>query len=154
VGDFQSNLGSVGNFGIIHTNTNFIFSDIGALMINFPYTVDSEHTYVTVPTTTTGGQCIRYLRDIFSPAERELERATGISAYDLLTMQAEKVPPGSEGLLVLPFLMGERTPIWDVYARGVIFGLTLNHTKGHLVRAMMEAVAYAMYDSFRLITRA
>jgi xylulokinase len=47
--------------------------------------------------------------------------------------------------------MGERTPIWDVNARGVIFGLSLNHTKGHIVRAMMEAVAYAMYDSFRLI---
>ena len=47
--------------------------------------------------------------------------------------------------------MGERTPIWDVYARGVVFGLSLNHTKGHLVRAMMEAVAYALYDSYQLI---
>jgi xylulokinase len=50
--------------------------------------------------------------------------------------------------------MGERTPIWDVQARGVVFGLSLNHTKGHLVRAMMEAVAYAMYDSYRLILQA
>jgi sugar (pentulose or hexulose) kinase len=50
--------------------------------------------------------------------------------------------------------MGERTPIWDVYSRGVVFGLSLNHSKGHLVRAMMEAVAFAMYDSFRLIQEA
>jgi xylulokinase len=50
--------------------------------------------------------------------------------------------------------MGERTPIWDAYARGVIFGLSLNHTKGHIVRAMMEAVAYAMYDSYRLMVDA
>jgi xylulokinase len=50
--------------------------------------------------------------------------------------------------------MGERTPIWDVHSRGVIFGLSLNHGKGHLVRAMMEAVAFAMYDSFRLIRQA
>jgi xylulokinase len=57
-------------------------------------------------------------------------------------------------LIILPFLMGERTPIWDVNARGVIFGLSLNHTKGHVVRAMMEGVAYAMYDSFRLIKEA
>jgi len=154
VGDFQSNLGSVGNFGIIHQNTDFIFSDIGRLMINFPYTVDSEHTFVTVPTTTTGGQCLRYLRDHFSQFESESERVLGVSAYDLLNLQAEKVPPGCEGLIILPFLMGERTPIWDVDARGVIFGLSLHHTKGHVVRAMMEAVAMAMYDSFRLIKEA
>ena len=47
--------------------------------------------------------------------------------------------------------MGERTPIWDVYARGNIFGLSMHHTRGHVVRAMMESVAYALYDSFRII---
>jgi xylulokinase len=57
-------------------------------------------------------------------------------------------------LIVLPFFMGERTPIWDVHARAVFFGLSLDHGKGHLVRAMMEAVAYALYDSYRLIRQA
>jgi len=151
VGDFQSNLGSVGNFGIVHDSPEYNFSDVGRLMINFPYTVDSQRTYVTVPTTMTGGQCIRYLRDAFSQQEVEVERAGGISAYDRLNEQAKVVPPGSDGLIVLPFLMGERTPIWDVNARGVVFGLSLNHTKGHVVRAMMEGVAFAMYDSYRLI---
>ena len=152
VGDFQSNLGTVGNFGIIHQNTDFIFSDIGKLMINFPYTVDSENTYVTVPTTTTGGQSIRYLRDNFSQYEVEVERVLGTSSYDLLNLQAQKVPSGSDGLIILPIFDGESArPIWDVQARGMIFGLSLNHTKGHIVRAMMEAVAYAMYDSFRLL---
>ena len=65
--------------------------------------------------------------------------------------QAESVPLGSDGLLILPYLMGERTPLWDVHARGVIFGLSLNHTKAHLVRAMMEGVTFAMYDSFSII---
>ena len=150
-GDIQSNLGSVGNFGLIHKSTDFNFSPIGHLMINIPYTVDSENTYITVPTTMTGGLSIRYLRDTFSRAELETERVLGVSSYDLLNLQASKVPVGSEGLIILPFLMGERTPIWDTNARGVIFGLSLTHTKGHVVRAMMEAVAYAMYDSFRLI---
>ncbi|MGC9347544.1 MAG: FGGY-family carbohydrate kinase [Anaerolineae bacterium] len=154
MGDFQSNLGSVGNFGIVHRDVDFNFSEIGRLMINFPYTVDSESNYVTVPTTMTGGQCIRYLRDEFSQYEAEVERVLGTSAYDLLNLEAADVPPGSDGLIILPFLMGERTPIWDVNARGVIFGLSLNHTKGHVVRAMMEGVAYAMYDSFRLIREA
>jgi sugar (pentulose or hexulose) kinase len=150
-GDIQSNLGSVGNFGLVHKSVEYNFSPIGHLMINFPYTVDSEHTYITVPTTMTGGQSIRYLRDQFSQFEVEAERVLGVSSYDLLNLEAAKVPVGSEGLIILPFLMGERTPIWDVYARGVVFGLSLHHTKGHVVRAMMEAVAYAMYDSFRLI---
>lgn len=154
VGDIQSNLGSVGNFGITHKSTDFIFSPVGFRMINFAYTVDSENTYVTVPSTTTGGQSIRYLRDNFSQIELETERVLGVSSYDLLNLQAEKIPVGSEGLIILPFLMGERTPIWDVYARGVIFGLSLHHTKGHIVRAMMEAVAYALYDSYRLIKEA
>jgi ribulokinase len=150
-GDFQSNLGTVGNFGIVHRNLDFIFSPVGYLMINFPYTVESNNMLVTVPTTMTGGQSIRYLRDTVSQMEVETERILGVSSYDLLNLQAEKVTIGSEGLIILPFLMGERTPIWDVYARGVIFGLSLKHTKGHIVRAMMEAVAFAMYDSFRLM---
>ncbi|TFG71612.1 MAG: carbohydrate kinase [Anaerolineales bacterium] len=151
VGDFQSNLGSVGNFGIVHQNSAFNFSETGKLMINFPYTVNSMNTYVTVPTTMTGGLCIRYLRDVCSQYETEVERILGVSSYDLLNMQAERVPAGSEGLLILPFLMGERTPIWDVNARGVLFGLSLQHSKGHIVRAMMEGVTYALYDSYRLL---
>lgn len=153
-GDFQSNLGTVGNFGIITKNIDFLFSDVGRLMITFPYTVDSPNTFITVPTTLTGGQCLRWIRDGFSQTEVEAERVLGVSAYDLLNAQAEKVPIGSNGLVVLPFLMGERTPIWDVDARGVVFGLSLSHGKGHLVRAMMEAVAFAMYDSFHLIREA
>ena len=154
VGDFQSNLGSVGNFGIVHQNIDFNFSEIGRLMINFPYTVNSSDTFVTVPTTMTGGQCIRYIRDNFSQYEIEVERLLGTSSYDLLNLQAKDVPAGSEGLIILPFLMGERTPIWDVNARGVVFGLSLHHTKGHVVKAMMEGVAFAMYDSYRLLKEA
>lgn len=148
-GDIQMNLGTCGNFGIIHQHTDF-----HRAMIAFAYTVGSENTYITAPTTMTGGQCIRYLRDEFSRWEVEQEEKGGAEAYDLLNEQAADVAAGSEGLIVLPFLMGERTPIWDQDARGCIFGLSLHHTKGHLVRAMMEGVAYALYDSFRLISDA
>ncbi|MCP4167216.1 MAG: FGGY-family carbohydrate kinase [Chloroflexi bacterium] len=152
-GDIMSNLGTVGNFGVVFNNLDFAYSPIGLSMINLAFTVDSHDTYMTIPSTTTGGQSIRYLRDNFSQAEIEAERVLGISSYDLLNMQAEKVPLGSDGLVILPYLMGERTPIWDTMARGVIFGLSLNHGKGHLVRAMMEAVAYALYDSYQLIEK-
>ena len=150
-GDIMSNLGTVGNFGVVYKDREFMFSPEGLSMINLAFTVDSADTYMTIPSTTTGGQSIRYLRDQFSQYEVETERVLGVSSYDLLNLQAAKVPLGCDGLLILPFLMGERTPIWDAYARGVIFGLSLNHTKGHIVRAMMEAVAYALYDSYRLI---
>jgi len=145
-GDIQMNLGTCGNFGIIHKDTEFHRS-----MIAFAYTTDSQSTYITVPTTTTGGQLIRYMRDNFYPLELACEKDTGTDTYDVINREAQGVPAGSDGLVVLPFLMGERTPIWDVHARGVIFGLSMNHTRGHVIRAMMESVAYALYDSFRLI---
>jgi xylulokinase len=145
-GDVQMNLGTCGNFGVVHRDTQFLPS-----MIACAYTTDSANTYVTIPTTMTGGQLIRYMRDNFYRAEVARESETGADTYDLINEEAARVPPGSEGLVVLPFLMGERTPIWDVHARAAIFGLSLNHTRGHVVRAMMESVAYALYDSYRLI---
>ncbi|MDP4153723.1 MAG: FGGY-family carbohydrate kinase [Bacillota bacterium] len=140
------NLGTCGNFGVVHQNTDFLEE-----MFNFPYTSDCTNTYVTVSTTLTGGQVMRYLRENFSHLEIAMSKlVAGFDSYDYLNMEAENVPLGSDGLIALPYLMGERTPIWDNNARGVIFGLSLSHTKGHLVRAMMEGVAYAMYDSFRI----
>jgi xylulokinase len=151
-GDIQMNLGTAGNFGILHRDRMFLFSAPAAASINFPYTI--ADTWITVPTTTTGGGTLRYLRDRFSPTELEIERLTGVDAYDLLNRQAASVPQGCDGLLFLPYLMGERTPIWDVNARGVLFGLSLNHTKGHVVRAAMEGVAFALYHSFETIATA
>jgi xylulokinase len=140
------NLGTCGNFGIVHRKPEFHNS-----MIAFAYTTDSENMYITVPTTTTGGQLIRYMRDNFYGLEKEQEQQRGTDTYDLMNQEAERVQPGSEGLIVLPYLMGERTPLWDVYARGVIFGLSMHHSRGHVVRAMMESVAYALYDSYRIV---
>jgi len=153
-GDIQMNLGTAGNFGIIHRSRDFLFSESGAASINFPYTVDSHDTYITVPTTTTGGQTLRYLRDNFSALELAREHEGGPDVYDLLNAEAAVVPAGAEGLLFLPYLMGERTPIWDVNARGVLFGLSLNHGRGHVVRAAMEGVAFALYHSFETLSAA
>ena len=146
-GDIQMNLSTCGVIGVIHKDTNFLKS-----MIAIAYTVESKNNFVTISCTTTGGQLIRYVRDNFSHLELAMENLVDqIDAYDVLNMEAEKIKLGSEGLVVLPYLMGERTPLWDAHARGVIFGLSLNHTKGHIVRAMMESVGYALYDSFCLV---
>lgn len=148
-GDIQMNLGTCGNFGIVHKTTNFLRE-----MLVCPHAVESRTTYVTIPTTMTGGQLLRYVRDALSHFEVAIERVMGVSAYDLLNLEAEKVPPGSDGLVALPYLMGERTPIWDPHARGVLFGLSLSHTKGHIIRALMESVAYALYHNFEIIQSA
>jgi len=69
-------------------------------------------------------------------------------SYENLDAIVQRVPAGSNGLLFLPFLSGERSPHWNSNARGVIFGLTLNHTKADLVRATLEGVAFSLYSVF------
>ncbi|MDR2528900.1 MAG: xylulokinase [Synergistaceae bacterium] len=84
-----------------------------------------------------GGLSLKWLRDNIFPK--------GTSYQDMNNL-AEKIPPGSEGLVFLPYLAGERTPHMDPYARGMFFGLQLNHTAGHLVRAVMEGVVFSLKD--------
>jgi len=72
-------------------------------------------------------------------------------SFDQLVSEAADVPPGSEGLLFLPYLTGERTPYPDPFARGAWIGLTVRHRREHLTRAVLEGVAYGLKDSFTLI---
>jgi xylulokinase len=86
----------------------------------------------------------RWFRDTFCEAEQKQAAESSRDVYDLLTDDAARIPPGSEGLLFLPYLSGERTPHPDPYARGVFFGLTLRHSKAHLTRAVLEGVAFGL----------
>ena len=150
-GSMQVNLGTSGVLGVVHQNLDFLKSPEGLRMVNIPYTTSPRDTFTAVADTTTGGQALRYLRDTFGVSEMDVERQLGISAYELITLQARDIPAGSDGLLVLPYLMGERSPIWDTSARAVMFGLSLHHNRGHIFRAFLEGVAYALYDSFSVL---
>jgi ribulokinase len=152
-GDMQLNLGTCGVLGVVHQDLDYLSHPDGLRMVNIPYTTSPADTFSAVAVTTTGGQTLRYLRDTIGHAESEVERTLGVSSYDLLTLQARDVSPGSDGLIVLPYLMGERSPVWDSTARGVIFGLSLHHSRGHLIRAFMEGVAYALYSSYSVLQR-
>ena len=66
----------------------------------------------------------------------------GRSSYDLISSAAEVITPGSDKLIFLPWLSGERAPVLDHYARGGYIGLNMSHSKGHMARALMEGVAY------------
>jgi xylulokinase len=69
---------------------------------------------------------------------------SGGASFEQLVGEASAVPAGSEGLLLLPYFAGERTPIFDPHARGVVAGLTLRHGRGHLFRAVYEGIAYGV----------
>lgn len=71
-------------------------------------------------------------------------------AYELLSDQAAAVPAGAEGLLWAPYLMGERTPHLDPNARGALIGITPSHHRGHIIRAILEGVAFSLKDSFSI----
>jgi xylulokinase len=101
-------------------------------------------TFSVAGGTATAGSLTRWFRDQFGQAEMEVQRAGGENAYTNLARLAASVPPGSNGLVVLPYFYGERTPIRDPLARGMIFGLTLNHTRADVYRALLESVGYAI----------
>jgi xylulokinase len=96
------------------------------------------------------GLSLRWFREHFGMSEAWLAKQTDVDSYDLLIAQAAKIPPGSEGLLWLPYLMGERTPHLDARARGMWFGLTAAHTRGHLIRSILEGVAFSLRDSLEI----
>jgi xylulokinase len=83
-----------------------------------------------------------------------LQQITGGAPYADLVVEAAATPPGADGLLVLPYFAGERTPIFDPHARGVIAGLTLRHTRGHLYRAACEGIAFGIRQILELLDRA
>lgn len=99
----------------------------------------------------TSGSITRWFRDEFSASERQAEAAGGLNAYAALAAAAAQVAPGSQGLLVLPYFSGERTPINDPQARGVIAGLTLAHARQHVYRAILEGVAYGLAHNLEVI---
>lgn len=91
--------------------------------------------------TTGGGGAMRWFEANFADFERN---NGGKPSLVQLNEIAEKIPAGSEGLIFLPYMSGERTPIWDPKAKGVFYGLDFGKTKGHFVRALMEGVAFSL----------
>jgi xylulokinase len=91
------------------------------------------------------GLSLRWFRDQFGAEIRD-----GSDSYDRLTAQAAHAPAGSDGLLWAPYLMGERTPHLDPHARAALVGLTAGHTRAHVVRAILEGVAFSLRDTFEI----
>lgn len=97
------------------------------------------------------GGSFRWLRDSLGEPERTAASLNNQDPYDLLTLAASRAPVGSQGLLFLPYLTGERTPHPDPEARGAFIGLTVQHGKDHIIRSVLEGVSFGLLDSLELI---
>ena len=97
------------------------------------------------------GGTLRWYKDTFADAESSVSKQTGNDVYNIICHEASVVPAGSEGLICLPYLTGERTPYPDPNARGVFFGMTLRHSRAYFNRAVLEGVAYGIRDSFEIL---
>jgi xylulokinase len=102
-------------------------------------------------TFTGGGIVMKWFRDEFAQMEKNVSLASGIDAYDLVSSEVRRVPPGSEGLVMLPHLQGAMAPEANPKARGVFYGFTLRHGRSHFARAIMEAVAFIVRRNIEVI---
>ncbi|OIJ22514.1 gluconate kinase [Anaerobacillus alkalidiazotrophicus] len=118
----------------------------------FCYAVTEDRWIMGGPTNN-GGIVFQWLRDVLGEKEVELALTKGENAYELLTKLASTVTPGSDGLLFLPFLNGERAPYWDANARGSFIGLTMAHKKEHMIRAGLEGVVFSLYSVAEALER-
>ena len=96
-----------------------------------------------------GGGTIKWFRQELAGYEVEQEKLTGVNAFKIMDSEAEKINPGSDGLIFLPYMSGERSPIWDKHAKGVFFGLGFNKGRSHMIRAILEGCAYALQHNIK-----
>ena len=109
--------------------------------------------YLFVPVCPTAGMALKWLRDSFFQDEIQSAKADKSDAYDRLTALAGSVPAGSDGLIMLPHLMGAFSPEPNLQARGSFTGFTLSHTRAHFVRALLEGVAFMLRRNLETIER-
>jgi len=139
---------TIGSSGVLFAHTDAPHLDLRGRVHTFCHAVPQKWHVMAV--TQGAGLSFRWFRDNFAAAEVELARLSGKDPYELLTAEAATATAGSEGLLYLPYLMGERTPHLDPLARGVFFGLTARHSRAHMIRAVLEGVAYSLRDGLEI----
>ncbi len=134
---------TIGTSGVVFAATDRPALDPGGRLHTFCHAVPGRWHVMGV--TQAAGLSLRWFRDRFGAGAED-----GRDAYERLTEEASRAPAGSDGLLWAPYLMGERTPHIDPNARGALVGLAAVHTRGHVIRAILEGVAFSLKDSFTI----
>jgi xylulokinase len=96
-----------------------------------------------------GGGALKWFQQEFGPFEKVQEGEVIKSPFQVMDEEATAINPGSEGLIFLPYMAGERSPIWDKYAKGVYYGLDYSKTRAHMIRATLEGCAYALQHNIK-----
>lgn len=130
---------TIGTSGVVFAATTQMVTDPLGRLHSFCHAVDGLWHVMGV--TQAAGGSLQWYRNTIAPDV----------SYELLTEEAAQVPSGAEGLIFLPYLMGERTPHLNPFARGVFFGLSSRHDKRHLTRAVLEGVTFSLRDCLELI---
>ncbi len=130
---------TVGTSGVVFATTPSALIEPQGRLHAFCHAVPGKWHFMGVMLSAAGS--LQWYRDTLAPG----------MAIDDLIKEAGDIPAGSDGLLFLPYLSGERTPHPDPLARGAFIGLTVRHKRAHMTRAVLEGVAYGLKDSFELI---
>jgi xylulokinase len=140
---------TIGTSGVVFAATDRPALDAKGRLHTFCHAVPGRWHVMGV--TQAAGLSLRWFRDQFGVAARVGDVACDLGdPYEQLTAEAAQTPPGADGLLWAPYLMGERTPHLDPNARGAWVGLTASHTRGHLIRAILEGIAFSLKDTLTL----
>ena len=94
-----------------------------------------DNQYLTLGAVNNGAIILQWLKEAILQTNE---------SFDDLILQAQNIPAGSNGLIFVPYLLGERAPIWDASAQGTLLGITINHTKAHLIRATLEGILFGL----------
>lgn len=131
-------IGTSINWGIVHEG---ILKD--PELVTMPNAIDPLTTYYTYGGITSAGALCKWFLDTVAPYSARDGKICRTD-FAMLEEEADRIPGGSEGILVLPYFMGERSPVWDSNARGVFCGLSMRHTRAHMYRAILESTAFAI----------
>jgi gluconokinase len=108
----------------------------------FCYSFTAEHTIIGGPTNN-GGIALQWLKDLLNVE----------SSFEQFLQEAEKVAPGAEGMMFLPYINGERAPIWNSRAKGNFYGVSITHKKEHFIRAVLEGITFNLYQIGQALER-
>ncbi|HET7769677.1 MAG TPA: xylulokinase [Chloroflexota bacterium] len=140
---------TIGTSGVVFAATDRLTPDPSGALQAFCHSVPGMWHVMGV--TQAAGLSLRWVRDQLGSPECDKAARRGVDPYDLLIEQAERAPAGCEGLLYLPYLMGERAPHLDPQARGGWIGLTARHDRAALIRSVLEGVTYSLRDCLELL---
>jgi xylulokinase len=141
---------TIGTSGVVFAATSRPVLDPQGRIHTFCHAIPERWHVMGV--TQAAGLSLRWFRDEFGAGNGDAGARSRPHeyAYERLTAEAAKAPPGADGLLWAPYLMGERTPHLDPLARGALVGITAQHHRGHVVRAILEGVAFSLRDSLEI----